>query len=78
MVNARVLDAFYDGLRRFGNANAASRARARATTETIARGEDPSTAAATAQPTASDQRLRANRVRDVHVIPSGALGLAAR
>jgi len=78
MVNARVLDAFYDDLRRFGNANAASRARARAKAEAIARGEDSSTAAATAQPTASDQRLSANRVRDVHVILSGALGLAAR
>jgi integrase len=77
-VNARVLDAFYDVLRRFGNAKAASRARARAKAEAIAKGEDPSTAAATAQPSASDQRLSANRVRDVHVILSGALGLAAR
>jgi hypothetical protein len=31
-----------------------------------------------AQPAAIDQRLSANRVRDVHVILSGALGLAAR
>jgi len=77
-VNARVLDAFYDDLRRYGNARAASRARARAKAEALARGEDPSTAAATAQPTASDQRLSANRVRDVHVILSGALGMAAR
>jgi hypothetical protein len=77
-VNARVLDAFYDELRRYGNAKAASRARARAKAEAIARGEDPSTAAATARPTASDQRLSANRVRDVHVILSGALGMAAR
>lgn len=77
-VNARVLDAFYDDLRRYGNAKAASRARARAKAEAIARGEDPSKAAATAQPAASDQRLSANRVRDVHVILSGALGLAAR
>ncbi len=77
-VNARALDAFYDDLRRYGNAKAASRARARAKAEAIARGEDPSTAAATAKPTASDQRLSANRVRDVHVILSGALGMAAR
>jgi len=77
-VNARVLDAFYDDLRRYGNAKAASRARGRARAEAVARGADPSTAAATAQPTASDQRLSANRVRDVHVILSGALGLAAR
>jgi hypothetical protein len=77
-VNARVLDAFYDDLRRYGNAKAASRARARAKADAIARGQDPSTAAATAQPSASDQRLSANRVRDVHVILSGALGLAAR
>ena len=73
-VNARVLDAFYDDLRRYGNAKAAARARA----EAVARREDPSRAAATAQPTASDQRLSANRVRDVHVILSGALGMAAR
>jgi integrase len=77
-INARVLDAFYDDLRRSGNAKAASRARARAKAEAVARGEDPSRAAATAQPTASDQRLSANRVRDVHVILSGALGMAAR
>jgi integrase len=77
-VNARVLDAFYDELRRYGNAKAASRARARAKAEAIARGEDPSTVVATPQPAASDQRLSANRVRDVHVILSGALGLAAR
>jgi len=77
-VNARVLDAFYDDLRRYGNAKAASRARARARAEAAARGEDSSTAAATPQPTASDQRLSANRVRDVHVILSGALGMAAR
>src|SRR5512132_1717144 len=77
-VNARVLDAFYDDLRRYGNAKAAARARARARTEAAATGEDPSTVAATAKPTASDRRLSANRVRDVHVILSGALGLAAR
>jgi integrase len=77
-VNARVLDAFYDELRRYGNAKAASRARARAKAEAVARGEDPSKAAATAQPAAGDQRLSANRVRDVHLILSGALGLAAR
>ncbi len=77
-VNARVLDAFYDDLRRYGNARAGARARARARAEAIARGEDPSKAAATAQPTVSDQRLSANRVRDVHVILSGALGIAAR
>jgi integrase len=77
-INARVLDAFYDDLRRYGNAKAASRARARAKAEATARGEDPSTVAATAKPTASDQRLSANRVRDVHVILSGALGMAAR
>jgi hypothetical protein len=65
MVHARVLDAFYDDLRRYGNAKAASRARARAKAEAIARGEDPSKALATAQPTARDQRLSANRVRDV-------------
>jgi integrase len=77
-VNARALDAFYDDLRRYGNAKAASRARARAKAEALAKGEDPSRAAATARPTASDQRLSANRVRDVHVILSGALGMAAR
>jgi integrase len=77
-INARVLDAFYDDLRRFGNAKAASRARARAKAEVIAKGENPGTAAATARPTATDQRLSANRVRDVHVILSGALGMAAR
>lgn len=76
-VNARVLDAFYDDLRRYGNAKAAARARARARAEAAARGQDPSRAA-TAQPSASDQRLSANRVRDVHVILSGALGMAAR
>jgi hypothetical protein len=77
-VNARVLDAFYDDLRRYGNAKAAARARARARAEAAARGEDPDKAAATARPSASDQRLSANRVRDVHVILSGALGMAAR
>jgi integrase len=77
-INARVLDAFYDGLRRGGNAKAGVRARARAKTEAAARGGDPSTALITARPTASDRRLSANRVRDVHLILSGALGLAAR
>jgi integrase len=77
-VNARVLDALYDDLRRYGNAKAAARARARAKAEAVARGEDPDKAAAAAQPSASDQRLSANRVRDVHVILSGALGMAAR
>jgi integrase len=77
-VNARVLDAFYDDLRRYGNAKAGARAVARARAEAAARGEDPDKAAATAQPSASDQRLSANRVRDVHVILSGALGMAAR
>jgi integrase len=77
-VNARVLDAFYDDLRRYGNAKASARARARARAEAVARGNDPSRAAATAKPSAGDQRLSANRVRDVHVILSGALGMAAR
>jgi integrase len=77
-INARVLDTFYDELRRGGNAKAVVRARARAKTESAARGEDPSTAIVTARPTASDRRLSANRVRDVHLILSGALGLAAR
>ena len=77
-VNARVLDAFYDDLRRYGNAKAAARARARARAEATARGKDPAYAAARAQPTAGDRRLGANRVRDVHVILSGALGMAAR
>jgi integrase len=77
-INPRVLDAFYDDLRRGGNTKAAARARARAKAAALTRGEDPSTAAVTAQPTASDRRLSANRVRDVHVILSGALGLAAR
>jgi integrase len=40
-VNTRVLDAFYDDLRRYGNAKAASRARARARAEAVARGENP-------------------------------------
>jgi len=77
-VNTGVLDAFYDDLRRSGNAKAAARARARARAEAAARGEDPDKAAAAARPTASDQRLGANRVRDIHVILSGALGMAAR
>jgi integrase len=77
-INARVLDAFYDDLRRGGNAKAGARARARARAEAAARGKDPSTAVTTARPIASDRRLSANRVRDVHVILSGALGLAAR
>jgi len=77
-VNAQVLDAFYDDLRRYGNAKAVARARARAKAEAAARGQDPSKAAARAHPSASDQRLSANRVRDVHVILSGALGMAAR
>jgi integrase len=76
-INARVLDAFYDDLRQGGNAKASVRARVRARAEASARGEDPSTAV-TAKPTASDRRLSANRVRDVHVILSGALGMAAR
>jgi integrase len=76
-VNARVLDAFYDDLRRGGNAKAAARARARARAEAAARGEDPSKAIV-ARPTSGDRRLSANRVRDVHVILSGALGMAAR
>lgn len=76
-INARMLDAFYDDLRRGGNAMAAARARARARAEALSRGEDLSTAATT-QPTPSDRRLSANRVRDVHVIVSGALGMAAR
>jgi integrase len=77
-VNARVLDAFYDDLRRYGNAKGAARARARARAEAAARGADPDKAAAAAQPSASEQRLSGNRVRDVHVILSGALGMAAR
>jgi integrase len=77
-VNARVLDTFYDDLRRHGNAKAAARARARARADAAARGDDANQAAATAKPTANDQRLGANRVRDVHVILSGALGMAAR
>ena len=60
-VNTGVLDAFYDDLRRSGNAKAAARARARARAEAAARGEDPDKAAAAARPTASDQRLGANR-----------------
>ena len=40
-VNARVFDAFYDDLRRGGNAMAGARARARARSEAIARGESP-------------------------------------
>jgi Phage integrase, N-terminal SAM-like domain len=77
-INARVLDGFYDDLRRYGNAKAAAGARARARAEAAARGEDQDRAVATARPSASDQRLSANRVRDVHVILSGALGMAAR
>jgi hypothetical protein len=73
-VNARVLDALYDDLRRYGNAKAAARARARAKAEAVASGEDPDKAAAAVQPSASDQRLSANRVRDVHVILSGRWG----
>jgi integrase len=76
-INARILDTFYDDLRRGGNAKASVRARARARAEAVAKGEDPSTAV-TAKPTSSDRRLSANRVRDVHVILSGALGMAAR
>jgi integrase len=77
-INARVLDAFYDDLRQHGNAKAAARARARARADAAALGENPDQAAATAKPTAKEQRLGANRVRDVHVILSGALGMAAR
>jgi integrase len=77
-VNARMLDTFYDDLRRDGNAKAGARARARARSQATARGEDPTKVVATAQPTASDRRLSPNRVRDVHVILSGALGMAAR
>jgi integrase len=77
-INARVLDAFYDDLRRYGNAKAAATARARARAEAVAKGKDPNKAAAAALPGASDHRLSANRVRDVHVILSGALGMAAR
>ena len=47
-INARMLDAFYDDLRRYGNAKAASRARARTRAAAIAMGEDPSKAAAAA------------------------------
>jgi len=36
-VNARVLDAFYDDLQRYGSAKAASRAKGRAKAEAIAR-----------------------------------------
>src|SRR4029453_11324034 len=56
MVNTRVLDSFYDDLRRFGNAKAAARARARARAEAAARGEDPAKAAAAGQPTAGAQQ----------------------
>ncbi|HKE98171.1 MAG TPA: tyrosine-type recombinase/integrase [Actinomycetes bacterium] len=77
-INARVLDAFYDELRRNGNAKAGTRARARARAEAAARGDDPDKAATKAQPAAGDRRLSPNRVRDVHVILSGALGMAAR
>jgi integrase len=77
-VNARVLDTFYDDLRRYGNAKAGARARARAKAEAVAKGEDPGKAAAAAHPSASDRRLSANRVRDVHVILSGSLGMATR
>jgi Phage integrase, N-terminal SAM-like domain len=77
-VTARVLDTFYDDLLRGGNAKAQVRARTRAKTEAAARGEDPSKAVVMARPTAIDRRLSANRVRDVHVILSGSLGMAAR
>jgi integrase len=73
-----MLDAFYDDLRRDGNAKASARARARARSQAVASGEDPTKVVATAQPTGADRRLSANRVRDVHVILSGALGMAAR
>jgi integrase len=71
-----VLDAYYEQLRKSGNAKAASRARARARAAALAGDDDP--AAAAAKPTAAEKRLSANRVRDVHVIITGALGLAAR
>ncbi len=77
-INARVLDTFYDDLRRGGNAKAQARAQARAKAEAVGRGEDPHNLVLKARPSASDRRLSANRVRDVHVILSGALGMAAR
>ena len=77
-INARVLDAFYDDLRQHGNAKAAARARARARARRGRPGREPGPGGRHGQPTAKEQRLGANRVRDVHVILSGALGMAAR
>jgi len=79
-ITPRVLDAFYDQLRERGNAKAAIRARQRARAATAASGEDLTVdlTVAAATPTASDRRLSAARVRDVHVILAGALRLAAR
>jgi integrase len=63
-VNPRLLDAFYQQLRREGNAWARSRKRTDGTEIPRRAGVAPG--------------LSASRVHDVHVILSGALGLAAR
>jgi integrase len=77
-IDPRTLDAFYAELRRAGNAKAGRRARARVQAAAAATGQDPAEDAAPAKPTAAEKRLSASRVHDVHVIISGALGLAAR
>jgi integrase len=71
-------NAFYQELRRGGNAKAARQARARTRAEAGAQGLGQGEAEATATPTAAEKRLSASRVHDVHVVISGSLGLATR
>ncbi len=77
-IDAPTLDAFYQELRRGGNAKAGRQARARARAQADAQGLGQGDAEATATPTAAEKRLSASRVHDVHVVISGALGLATR
>jgi integrase len=77
-IDVRTLDAFYQELRRGGNAKAERQAKARVRTEATAQGRNLAEAESKAKPTAAEKRLSASRVHDVHVVISGALGLAAR
>jgi hypothetical protein len=75
-LDARTLDAFYDALRRRGNAKAARAARARAQAAAEVARVDP--APVVAAPTAEEQRLSASRVHDAHVIIAGECHAADR
>jgi integrase len=80
-VTAPVLDVFYEELRAGGNAKAERLARSRARRAAEAEGldtEELAAAVARAKPGEGDRKLSASRVHDVHVIISGALGLAVR